>query len=78
MNIMNKLKEILAETFEIEVSAIGNDFSQDNCETWDSIGHLNLIVAIEEEFNISIEPEEIIKMTSLKTIMNYLNEKLAV
>jgi acyl carrier protein len=41
---------------------------------WDSLGHLNLIVALEEEFDIAFEPEDIAKMTSVQIIADKITE----
>jgi acyl carrier protein len=76
---MNSLKDriitVLQKVFELE--QIDENASQQNIEKWDSLGHLNLIVALEEEFDVSFEPEEIAEMTSVQIIIrkieNYLN-----
>ena len=61
-----QIKEILKQVFKIE--HIKDNISQKNCDKWDSLNHLNLIIALEQRFDISIEPEEIIEMTSLDRI----------
>jgi acyl carrier protein len=69
---MNELKDkiiaVLQNVFELE--QVDENTSQQNIEKWDSLGHLNLIIALEEEFNISFEPEDIVKMTSVHMIIN--------
>lgn len=52
---------------------ITESVTQENCENWDSLRHLNLIIALENEFNVSIEPEEIAKMKSFKKIVEILS-----
>ena len=58
-----------------ELYQINEDFSQDNCGTWDSLGHLNLIVELEEAFNISLEPEEINQMKNLDEVEKFVKLK---
>jgi acyl carrier protein len=69
---MNELKDkiisILQKVFELE--QVDENASQQSIEKWDSLGHLNLIVALEEEFDVSFEPEDIAKMTSVQIIIN--------
>lgn len=68
-----KLLNIFKET--LEVSDIDECVSQSNCEAWDSIKHLNLIIAIEGEFGISLEPEEMEKMVDFATVLKIVEGK---
>lgn len=49
--------------------------SQKNCAAWDSMNHLNLVVEIEIEFGISLEPEEIARMVDYAAVCEILKEK---
>ena len=69
-----KVLEILKNVFELET--VDTTCSQTTCEKWDSMGQLNLVVELESEFDISLEPEEIGEMKSFQDIMKLLNEKL--
>ncbi|MDR1340707.1 MAG: acyl carrier protein [Prevotellaceae bacterium] len=75
---MNKLKDriiaVLQKVFELE--QIDENASQQTIEKWDSLAHLNLIVALEEEFDISFEPEEIAEMISVQMIINFIDNHL--
>lgn len=64
-----KIQEIMSEIFEIDLSKINDLTSQKNTTEWDSLSHLNLIVEIEESFDISFTPEQIGSMTSLEKIL---------
>jgi acyl carrier protein len=70
-----KIKEILKTILGIDT--VPDDISQQNCDVWDSMHHLQLIIELEEKFNISFEPEDISEMKSLFTIehkiKNYSN-----
>jgi len=68
-----RIKKIMMQTFGI--SEIPDDISQKNCEKWDSLRHLNLVVELESEFDISIEPEEIAEMKTLSAIEKILTAK---
>jgi len=68
-----KIKQIISEIFEI--SSVSDECSQENTESWDSLGHLRLMVALEEEFGISIEPEENISLISYSDIMLFIKKK---
>ena len=69
---IEKIKEVAASVFECEVN---NDTAQNNCDKWDSMHHLNLVVELEMEFDVNFDPEEIAQMTSIKEIEAVLLEK---
>ena len=71
-----RLKNIFSDIFEVESSEINEMSSAVNIERWDSLNHTNLVVALEEEFNVSFSPEEIIEMLNFKLIKIILEDKL--
>ena len=54
-----------------ENTAIG-DFPQ-----WDSVGQLAILSSVEEAFEISFEPEEMMEIEDVKDIVDAVNNKLA-
>ena len=68
-----KVLEILKRLFELD--NIDETCSQDTCAKWDSMGQLNLVVELESEFDIELEPEEIGEMKSFMDIIRILKEK---
>jgi acyl carrier protein len=70
-----KVLEILKNVFELET--VDTTCSQQTCEKWDSMGQLNLVVELETEFDVSLEPEEIGEMKSFEDIIRILKSKIA-
>ncbi len=70
-----KVLEILKNVFELET--VDTTCSQTTCEKWDSMGQLNLVVELESEFDVSLEPEEIGEMKSFDDIIRILKSKVA-
>lgn len=68
-----KVLEILKNLFELD--SVDETCSQETCEKWDSMGQLNLVVELESEFDLSLEPEEIGEMKSFNDIIRILNTK---
>ena len=68
-----KVLEILKNLFELD--AVDETCSQETCEKWDSMGVLNLVVELETEFDVSLEPEEIGEMKSFNDIIRILKSK---
>ena len=71
-----QIKNVMKRAFELE--DISDDVSMENCDKWDSLNHLNLIMELEEEFNVSLEPEDIAVMRSVDEIEVVLNRMLKV
>ena len=74
---MNKSEQLLQIFRDVlETNDIDETVSQANCEAWDSIHHLNLILAIESGFNISLEPEEMEQMQDFATALKIVEGKI--
>jgi acyl carrier protein len=68
-----KILNIIKDIFELE--DINIKISQDNCIKWDSLNHLNLILEIEREFDVSFDPDEIAKIKSASDILILLKKE---
>jgi acyl carrier protein len=66
--ITNRIKKCMVSIFGIEEDAINDDASMDNIEAWDSIRHINLIIALEQEFGITFPDEEVALLTSAQLL----------
>ena len=69
----SKIKKIMSEIFKEEIT---EDFSKFTTDKWDSFMQLDLIVRIEQEFNISFTPDEISEISSYKDLIKVVNEKI--
>ena len=75
-NVNERIKDTMAAVFNIPVKKISNASSRDNIKNWDSIKHLQLIMALEEEFNVTIDEEHAAEMLNYSLIQNIINEIL--
>jgi acyl carrier protein len=71
----DKLHQTLSAVLGVPADQINDDTSPDNVSAWDSVMHLNLVLALEEAFATSFTPEETLEMTSAKLIRLILEEK---
>ena len=71
-----RILNIISIVFDISISIINENSSPENIENWDSIGNLNLIVSLEDEFDIKFTDEEISEMLNFKLIEEILVQKL--
>jgi acyl carrier protein len=60
------LKEVIKNVLDVE--SVSDDDSTQTIKSWDSLRHLNLVMAIEEHFGIAFEPDEIPELTSVRSI----------
>ena len=75
MNVTEvKLKKVLADVFKIEATAVNEDTSVDTVERWDSLTHLNLILALESEFGVSFSEEQSVEIMNYPLIKMVLQE----
>ena len=72
----DEVKSIMAKVFKTNIPRITEDLKQQDVGFWDSLGHLNLVVELEEKFNITFEPEEITDMVTFQKIVHYINQKI--
>ena len=72
---MCKLEEIIAKNFELDPSQIKKEMTPADIETWDSLSQLNLISAIEKEFQIKLEIDEIFTVMKIGDIYEILSKK---
>lgn len=68
------VKRILSALIDVPVENIPDDASMDDLEQWDSLAQMNLVIALEDEFGVSIPDEEVGTMVSLPLVMSLLDE----
>lgn len=71
-----RIKQVMASVLRTDISKIDENASPETIEMWDSLNHMNLILALEEEFGVEFENEEIVNMLNYKLIYLTLDEKL--
>lgn len=75
--VQDRIKNVMSAVFEIPIEQIQDDSSPDTIDSWDSLKHMNIVVALEEEFNVQFTDDEIIELISMKLIMVIICEKLS-
>lgn len=66
--VNDKIKNIMATIFKIDATEINNESSPHTISNWDSLKHIHLIIALEKEFNIKLDEDEIASMVSFSII----------
>ena len=70
----DEIRKVMGAVFGIEVTSIGEDASPGNIEQWDSLRHMSLVLALEEEFSVRFSEEAIDQLISFRLIDLALKE----
>ncbi|WP_139452363.1 acyl carrier protein [Campylobacter armoricus] len=71
----DKFYEILENILETKVDKNSN-LNMDNCKNWTSLAHIDIIMSLEEEFEIKFNKEELTNLKSQNDLLNSIKEKL--
>jgi acyl carrier protein len=63
-----RLREVMGAVFGIDPTTIAGDASSATIAEWDSVRHLQLMLALEEEFNVQFEADELVSLRSVQLI----------
>ena len=76
MTNKEELNKILCETFRVEENQLPDlKFGSRN---WDSIGHIKMVTELEEKFDISISPDDVMEMGTYEDIIKVLEKSCGV
>jgi acyl carrier protein len=76
MNVYEQVRTVAADIFQVAPEQINEASTPEQIEGWDSVQHLNLILALETQFNVEFEPEEIEQMKSIGNFASLVETKL--
>jgi acyl carrier protein len=70
-----RVTQVFAEVLGISPDAINDETSPDNTPQWDSMAAMNLVVAIEDEFDVRLTTGEIVSMRNVAIVKKVLQGK---
>jgi len=68
------IEEVVAKVFKLDVSDVTDLSSKETLAEWDSMGHLSLVMSLEERFKVSLSIADAMEMTSVQHIKRILKE----
>ena len=74
MRMKDKLFPILAELLKVECSEIKADMTAEHFANWDSLAVINIALAVESEFDLSLTPEQIALFNNVSNIIDILEQ----
>jgi acyl carrier protein len=69
-----RLLAVAAAVFDVAPHTLTDESSPDSIPAWDSLNHLNLVMAVESEFALALSADEVMQMGSLALVRSVLRE----
>jgi acyl carrier protein len=75
--VLPAVLSIMSQLFVLPPGSLTAESTMENVEQWDSLQHINVIVDIEQHFNITMAPDEVMQLHSVQAIVDMVESKLA-
>ena len=75
IQLLDQIREALAGVFNVDASEVKADLEFGDLPQWDSMGHMDVMMALEEKFSIEVNAETISDLTSIALIAEYITKK---
>ena len=76
--MLSKLRDIFAEEFGEDIrDEIDEEASMETVSAWDSLSFIKVMIGLEQKFGISIDPDDAMQLTSIRGILELLEQKVA-
>jgi acyl carrier protein len=69
-----RLTKCFVESLGIQSTEVTDNLTYNTIKQWDSVGHMALVAALEGEFNVMLDTDEIIAMSSVKVAKEILSK----
>ena len=77
MSVVQRFAALFEKNFQLDPGDFSEELVPEDVMLWDSLGHMNMVGAIEEEFGLEFEVDEITEMTSVGKILEMIRAKSA-
>jgi acyl carrier protein len=75
MALFASVQEVISSTLKIPAEMVQQQTSADDLAAWDSLAHINLMIALEEAFDLQMEVEDFATLNSVPAILAYLEKQ---
>ena len=72
MALNDRLRDVFVEALMLDDGVDVENLKYRDIEAWDSVGHMALVAAIEDEFDVQFETDQVIDMSSFKVALDML------
>jgi acyl carrier protein len=75
MDLFGKIQQVIATTLKVPPEKITRETSDKDLAAWDSLAHVNLMMSLEQTFDLFLEVEDFPRLTSVPAILEYLESE---
>jgi acyl carrier protein len=75
--ILDEVRRIAGDVLGVPSDQVTAASSRDTLPSWDSLAHVNLVLALEQRFGVQFLPEEMMEMLNIDLVAMILSEKVA-
>jgi acyl carrier protein len=75
MTTLPRVARVFSRTFAVPAEDIASGTGPDDVPKWDSLGHMNMVSALEKEFGLRFKADEIMEMATVQDILDVLAMK---
>lgn len=68
-----QVRELIADTFGVPLESLTAGTVRDDVDGWDSVGQLNLMLAVEDAFDVRLAVEDMQRLTSVAAIVAFVS-----
>jgi acyl carrier protein len=72
MALQDRLRRVFVDTLELGDGVDVENLNYRDIPEWDSLGHMTLVAAIEDEFDVQLDTEQVIGLSSFKIAVETL------
>jgi acyl carrier protein len=72
MDLFEKIQNLIASTLKVTPDKVTRETSDKDLVAWDSLAHVNLMMSLEQTFDLFLEVEDFTQLTSVPAIVEYL------
>lgn len=69
------VNELVADILGLDPSEVGDDYSREAADNWDSLNHLRIVTAVERAYAVSLTMKEIEEATSVRQLADLVSRK---
>jgi acyl carrier protein len=75
MTLFDRLRDVISATLKVPPAKVTESTRDEDLAAWDSLGHVNLMMALEQTFDVTLDVEDFPKLNSVPAILGYLKSQ---
>ena len=75
VSLLERVRDVIATTLKVPASRLLDTTHSEQLQAWDSLGQVNIVMALEQTFGIMIEVEDFEHLNSVPAILDYLGRQ---